>query len=36
MSYFVNNYRMDHSHQGIMSHIGSMIFETQLDRQLTR
>ena len=36
MSYFVNNYRMDHSHQGIMSQIGYMIFETQLDRQLTR
>ena len=32
--YFVNNYCMDHPHQGHMSHIGYMIFDTQLDRQL--
>ena len=36
MSYFVNYHRMDHPHQGHMSHIGYMIFDTQLDRQLTR
>ena len=36
MSYFVNNYRMDHPHQGHMSHIGYMVFDTQLDCQITR
>ena len=34
MSYFVNNYNMDHPHQDHMSHIGYMIFDTQLDRQM--
>ena len=36
MSHFVYNYRMDHPDQSNMSHIGYMIFDTQLDRQLTQ
>lgn len=36
MSYFVNNYRMDHPHQGHISHIGYMVFDTQLECQITR
>lgn len=36
MSYFVNDYRMDNPHRGHISHIGYMIFDTQLDRPLTR
>ena len=27
---------MDHPHQDHMSHIGYMVFDTQLDRQITR
>ena len=34
MSYFINNCRVDNPHQGHISHIGYMILDTQLDRQL--
>ena len=36
MSYFINNCRVDNPHQGHISHIGYMILDTQLDRQLPR